>query len=76
MSDYIDHDGKGMPVDGDTLVFIKQAGGYCDEDNHAVGIAAKFWHNPDEEEVPEDSNWFWPANGPTDFHIIAYKVVS
>ncbi len=64
---WIEHDGKGMPVDGDTLVICKFRDG--DEEKDGEEWAAKFWHSSD----PALSNWvhIYGRNA----EIVAYKVV-
>lgn len=66
-NDWIDHDGKGMPVDGKKLVDVK----FRDGKVHERTMTAEFWH----EDEPDSSNWCFVAE-PPDAHIVAYRVVS
>lgn len=77
MSEWIEHDGKGMPVDGETLVYAKFADGYSDNPRLRNPIPASYWHEPLWEQkglYADSSNWVWPENGPRDSHIVAYMI--
>lgn len=50
--EWIEHDGKGMPVDGHTMVHIKLGSGLCDE--NLKPERASWWHYGD---GPGESNW-------------------
>lgn len=52
MSEWIEHDGKGMPVDGDTLVYVKFSDG--DDDSKCKRpMTASYWrHNWNRPEAP------------------------
>lgn len=64
MTEWIEHDGKGMPVDGKTKVYVKFAQGDTDEHNRYPQTAL-FW------QTGIDS---W---GSSALHrIVAYRVVS
>ena len=69
MGEWIEHDGKGMPVDGDTLVLVK----FRDSSPHysvdGSERKASFWHHDN----PKFSNWS-NLDAPAD--IIAYRIVS
>lgn len=66
MTDWIKHDGKGMPVDGETLVQVRFRDGWSDE-RHATNDKASYWH----EDEPEGSSW---VSTEDDDYIIAYRV--
>lgn len=59
-SEWIEHDGKGMPVDGDTIVCIRMRDG--DETPASWNTAAEEWI------------WTWGERDRTG-DIIAYRVV-
>lgn len=70
MSEWIEHDGKGMPVDGEILVHVRFPDGY--EDTHDYqGNPLK----PDRADYWSRS-WDWMRPGaPLDVEIFAYRVV-
>lgn len=75
MSEWIEHDGKSMPVDGRTRVFVRLRCGEDDEITHPENpIEASFWNGDGDES--EESNWVWFHEYPEWFHIIEYKIVS
>ncbi len=63
MAKWIKHDGKGMPVDGDTLVFIRQRCGF--ESTRVT--AAIFWK-------AGYDNWTRATKKFSGYDIIAYRV--
>jgi len=65
-TDWIEHDGKGLPVPGDTLVLVKYRNG-VGTGSRPPSRAYRWGHG----EV--DSNW--NHEYPTGSDIIAYKVV-
>ena len=67
---WIEHDGSGMPVPGDTLVYVKCGDGYDDSDCESPE-RADFWHD---YEYPENSSWLRTEG--YDYNIVAYRVVS
>jgi hypothetical protein len=61
--EWIKHDGKGMPVDGDVLVRVKFGDGL-------IGLAnAKDLNGS----ITRDSCWIW--NGPSHCEIQEYQIV-
>jgi hypothetical protein len=62
--DWIDHDGKGLPVDVDEKVELR----FRDGDTR-VGRAG-FWHSDGDE----GTQWVFDESDP-DYDIIAYRVV-
>lgn len=64
---WIEHDGKGMPVDGESKVYVKCRDGWSD-DIRTILLPAKYWHNDD----PELSMW---VHKESDYDIVAYRVV-
>jgi len=74
MSEWIEHDGKGMPVDGDTLVYVRFADGWEDErdafGNDLSPDKAKVWGSG------PSSNWVWGEQRPIHLEIVAYRIVS
>lgn len=70
MSEWIKHDGKGMPVDGDTLVLLRFLDGYCEEAKGDEPNRADFWAQGD------DDWWSYPIDNPdsiTHYRIIENK---
>lgn len=61
---WIEHDGKGMPIDGDTKVVLR----FRDGDTR-VGTAG-FWHGDD----GEGTQWVFDEGDP-DFDIVAYRII-
>ncbi|WP_430256512.1 hypothetical protein [Neorhizobium sp. DAR64872/K0K18] len=68
MSEWTEHDGKGMPVTGDTVVQVRFKGGWTDE-RHNTFDDASYWH----DEQPEASSW---VSTEDDDYIVAYRVHS
>lgn len=68
MSDWIEHDGTGMPVDGDTLVLVK----FRDWDEDKKPTVASYWHN----ENHRFSNWCHAGLRRHPAEIVAYRIVS
>lgn len=64
-SEWIEHDGKGMPVDGNTLLDIEFADGTT-----VSGTKARTWG----AEAGVDSNWFIPADGYDGSRIRSYRI--
>lgn len=65
---WIEHDGKGMPVDGGVLVYVRFPDGYedtADKDGHPL--------EPSHAEEWGD-NWLWPAGRATFGDIVAYRI--
>ena len=62
-SEWIEHDGKDMPVDGASFVTAKYADGLERYDE------ARFLHSP----RPEVSDWVW-TDPDDELNIVAYKV--
>ena len=65
MSEWIEHDGKGMPVDADVRVFVKTRDGWTDEDFDEAWRAGS-WGGED-----ETSNWIHFGNHA---EIVAYRL--
>lgn len=63
-AEWIEHDGKGMPVDGATTVFVKLRTGWIDWRH----TRADYWHDED----PLSSNWVHQNRTPAD--IVAYLI--
>jgi len=65
---WIEHDGKGMPVYGDVLVYVRFPDGYedtADKDGQPLEPShADEWGD----------NWTWPAGHPTFADIVAYRL--
>lgn len=72
MNEWIEHDGKSMPVDGDTLVFVRFGDGSDDEKIGREPIKARWWHF---WYSIADSNWVWTENRSSTSDIVAYKIV-
>lgn len=70
MTEWTEHDGKGMPVSPDTKVMVKLRNGWTDED-HVYWETAKYWH----EDEPGNSNWCF-AGFESEADIVAYRVLS
>lgn len=68
MSEWIKHNGKGMPVSAETMVSVKLRGGF--EDHGAV--PAGYWHC---ETSSSNSNWRHYDDRMRDYDIIAYRIV-
>lgn len=66
MGEWIQHDGKGMPVRPETSVQIKARNGYSEDGWNSAETAA-FW-----AEDERDGGWNWKGQGGD---IIAYRVV-
>lgn len=64
MGNWIAHDGQGMPVSGDTLVYTRHSNGFDDLNP----TRADFWH----DENKHCSHWHDTGDG---LYIEAYKVV-
>lgn len=64
-SDWVEHDGKGMPVDTNARVMVRFRDGAVD----AGGLCANFWH----DDETSCSNWVHDGSAPD---ILAYRVVS
>lgn len=62
MSDWIEHDGKGMPVEGNSFVSVRFYDGCIDGEPY---WKAKNWYE----------NWFWDTAQNCSANIVAYKVV-
>jgi hypothetical protein len=61
-SEWIEHDGGGMPVGDDEIVHIRMSCGWCDENMEAS--EAHFW------------NWDWPEYpDPSPLDIVQFRVV-
>ncbi|HYE38263.1 hypothetical protein [Methylocaldum sp.] len=67
MSEWIEHDGKGLPVAPETKVLVRLRGGTETGDPDRAG----WWDDPD----PTDSNWVANAGSPS-CDIVAYRIVS
>lgn len=65
-SEWIEHDGKGMPVDGDTEVEVRFPDGFV-----ASAVSASYWHG----RTDEASSWVVPRWGNRGARISAYRVV-
>lgn len=68
MTDWIDHDGKGMPVDGEEFVDVK----FRDGDTFGAFVEARIWHSTDATHQDEDSCWLF-SDKHDDSDIVAYK---
>lgn len=66
-SEWIEHDGKGMPVDGETVVFVKFGDGGEDWRHNK----ASFWHDGN----PRYSFWVWNHDRPGSLEIEAYSLL-
>jgi hypothetical protein len=64
-ADWIEHDGKGMPIDGETKVVLLFRDG-----DMRVGRAAHWDDGGDEY-----SNWVHRADDP-DFDIVSYRIIT
>ena len=71
-SEWIEHDGKGMPVDGDVLVAVRFKDGEPGFDDSP--IPASYWHNYE----ALASNWIAVPDDPYDdgFTISAYRIAT
>lgn len=69
-SEWIEHDGKDMPVDGKTLVLCRFRDGTDEEAEGDPPTLASYWHDDD----LECSNWFH-GNSQCGAEIVAYRVV-
>ncbi len=68
---WIEHDGKGMPVDGDTLVCVR----FLDGVNYGfdeVPLFAKDWDSV----VPEHSHWYRDFSIDDEAAIVYYRLVT
>lgn len=65
-SEWIEHDGKGMPVDGSTLVYVMFRDGAKDEHPSR----ARIWG------VHGGPTSNWEHSEPTDWDIVAYRLHS
>ncbi len=64
---WIEHDGSGMPVPGDTLVYTRHSNGF--DDSFCVEpMRADWWH----EDEPESDSWSINDG----VYIVAYRVVT
>ncbi|MFK3847903.1 hypothetical protein ACI2J5_00185 [Agrobacterium pusense] len=63
---WIKHDGKRMPVDGETLVNVLYRDGF------EATRKAIFLQGTAGDDV---SDWVWPASEDDQFDIVAYRVV-
>ena len=67
MSEWIEHDGKGMPVDGEVIVDVKFPDGVVVSE-----LRAKHWHHA----YTDASNWYRPDwDHHTNARISAYRIV-
>lgn len=68
MSDWIEHDGKAMPVDDETLVYVRFPDGYEDtvsyEGEPLQPSPANYWSD----------SWVWSRPGPLNVEIVAYRI--
>lgn len=64
MSDWIEHDGKGMPVDVDATVSL------LFRDGDVRTGRAGFWNDDGSAEC---SNWVW-GDAETEIDIVAYRI--
>lgn len=69
MTDWIEHDGSGMPVPGDTLVYTRHSDGF-DDSFCSYPTEASFWDGP----FPELSSWL--KSDDDDAYIAAYRIVT
>ncbi len=69
-SEWIEHDGKGMPVPDDTLVLCRFRDGTDEEQKGSPPVRASYWH----DDYLDYSNWFH-APRPCGAEIVAYRVV-
>lgn len=67
MSKWIEHDGSGMPIPGNTLVYVRLKNGF-DDSFCEKPWRAHTWHDPE----PLHSNWHAEAGND---QIVAYRVV-
>lgn len=72
MSEWVEHDGKSMPVPGETLVLVRHRDGVDEAQRGYPPRRADFWLFG--EEFNDMSNWSHdlPASG----DIVAYKIMS
>lgn len=68
MTDWIEHDGSGMPVPGDTLVYARHSNGF-DDSFCKNPTQADYWH-----EEGYGSSWVNYSNDEP--YITSYKVVT
>lgn len=68
-SEWIEHDGKGMPVDGETIVRVRWGDG-CEEPLDNANWTAAAWHEPE-----TSSNWTCHEYSP-DVAIVAYQIAT
>jgi hypothetical protein len=66
-NDWIEHDGKGMPVDGDVHVKVK----FRDGDEYKSITNASYWDDND----PMASNWVWIYDLAPSTDITHYRIV-
>lgn len=66
-SEWIEHDGKGMPVDSKVLVDVKFRDGAEDCYDRTAG----FWHD---FETEDHSNWVSDQRSPCSDDIVAYRI--
>lgn len=66
-NEWVEHDGSGMPVPGDTLVYVRTRSGF-DDSNLPAPVKANFWREDDRK----DCNWCHESE---DDQIIAYRIV-
>lgn len=73
MGEWIEHDGKGMPVDGESYVHVRFRDGSADEPVIPFFEAdkAKYW----DDDNPLLNNWLW-GSCDLDSEIVAYRVVA
>ena len=68
-SEWIEHDGKGMPVDGETIVRVRLGNGWKEPATFEHWTAAA-WHEP-----ATSSNWTCHEYSPDDA-IVAYQIAT
>lgn len=71
MTDWIEHDGKGMPVNGEEFVDVK----FRDGEIFGTFVEARVWHATDPSHLQEESNWIF-SDPEDDNDIVAYRVHS
>lgn len=71
MSEWIEHDGKDMPVPGDTRVIVRFRDG--EQEDEGDDSPASYWHF--NEIFTVGSNWVW-CGEPHNSNIVAYRIVS
>lgn len=77
-SEWIEHDGSGMPVSANTLVYVTFGDNSTDENSYnGVQLEpgeAGFWRTLEDDN--DYGNWVWDDEGTSGASIIAYKIAT